>query len=557
MPALASWSFVFVLGLAGELRRETWPDGKPRAEYEVELRGGRELRSGPFRAWHENGALASEGSFAQDLETGRWKLFHADGTPAAEGAYARGERTGVWETFHPGGKRASKGKYEKNRRTGEWTFWDASGAKDALHSGAYANLEHRARDGSLVHGATLDGAFHGDWSGRWPDGAPQWNGRFERGQRVGTWTFLHPDGTPSPVLSARYASGRDDAAPALGEPSPGAPAAAPGAHAPIEADPLGWPADGAALAAELETWSRLGETELAERRLALGREGRRPAWLEAGTRALPIVLRALPGCDPEVAEERARLARIEALALRPLCAGRVLLALPSDRPPDVSEARAFVREWSSLWAATRFELWFWRIEVPFAPLEQSEPLCSAALAFEHRLAPAPAPPALYARRFEPREKTPHSAAVAAALAWLERAQRPDGRWEAGYPAHRIAAGLARGEHFDPGVTALGALALLAAGRTPRDSDALLVALAWLVARQDARGRVMHGPHHDWIYGHALTTLALCEALSVHPSETLRPHAQRLTDVLLEAQNPRSGWGYDLPPSGERDTSVTA
>ncbi|HEX6885505.1 MAG TPA: hypothetical protein VF530_19185, partial [Planctomycetota bacterium] len=116
---MGGWLLALALPLglaAGETRRETWPDGAPRAEYEVELKGGREVRSGPYRAWHEGGSLASEGSFADDRETGRWRFYHVEGKPAAEGSFARGERVGPWETFHPDGTRASRGRYDKGRR---------------------------------------------------------------------------------------------------------------------------------------------------------------------------------------------------------------------------------------------------------------------------------------------------------------------------------------------------------------------------------------------------------------------------------------------------------
>src|SRR5262245_31259346 len=143
---------LLVLGLlsfsTGEIRRECWPDGHPRTEYEVEVRAdGSEVRNGRYRSWHENGALASEGSFLDDKETGRWKFFHASGERAAEGSFARGDRTGMWETFHPNGARESKGRYEKNHRSGEWSYWTEDGAKNALDSGTYEYVQRAETNG--------------------------------------------------------------------------------------------------------------------------------------------------------------------------------------------------------------------------------------------------------------------------------------------------------------------------------------------------------------------------------------------------------------------------
>lgn len=60
---------------------------------------GRWVRHGEFRAFYENGSVASEGSYQDGLENGPWKDFHDNGKVAAEGAYIGGKEHGVWSYY--------------------------------------------------------------------------------------------------------------------------------------------------------------------------------------------------------------------------------------------------------------------------------------------------------------------------------------------------------------------------------------------------------------------------------------------------------------------------
>jgi hypothetical protein len=162
-----------LLTLFGEQRQERWPDGKLRAEYEVELDGGVEVKSGKYRAWHADGTLASEGHFAGGERTGKWRFYHPGGELLAEGSDARGKRKGPWRAFHPDGARASEGAYAEDERTGAWSFWLRGGERDAAESGSYAFEESvDAQSGQRVRGARLDGRWHGAWSVRRANGTP-------------------------------------------------------------------------------------------------------------------------------------------------------------------------------------------------------------------------------------------------------------------------------------------------------------------------------------------------------------------------------------------------
>jgi antitoxin component YwqK of YwqJK toxin-antitoxin module len=65
--------------------------------------GSHWIRHGPFLQYHENGQLASEGTFDHGLELGPWRDFHANGQIAAEGEYLYGKEHGVWRYWSPEG----------------------------------------------------------------------------------------------------------------------------------------------------------------------------------------------------------------------------------------------------------------------------------------------------------------------------------------------------------------------------------------------------------------------------------------------------------------------
>lgn len=65
--------------------------------------GSRWVRHGLFRAYHKNGALASEGVYADGVEQGIWRDYHENGTIAAEGQYENGQEAGLWRYWDENG----------------------------------------------------------------------------------------------------------------------------------------------------------------------------------------------------------------------------------------------------------------------------------------------------------------------------------------------------------------------------------------------------------------------------------------------------------------------
>ncbi|MCZ6689028.1 MAG: terpene cyclase/mutase family protein [Planctomycetota bacterium] len=162
-------------------------------------------------------------------------------------------------------------------------------------------------------------------------------------------------------------------------------------------------------------------------------------------------------------------------------------------------------------------------------------------------------------------------AVLAGLQWLVRHQDEDGRWNSddfNENCSKSKCGDAGFAYWDGGVTGLALLAFLGAGHTHRHGkfrQTVRKGLNWLKKNQK-QGGALDGafgyvedepgrPKEEWIYNHAICTMAICEAYAVSRDFTLKKHAQRAVDFCLRAQNPNFGWRYGVR-SGDNDTSVT-
>lgn len=132
-------------------------------------------------------------------------------------------------------------------------------------------------------------------------------------------------------------------------------------------------------------------------------------------------------------------------------------------------------------------------------------------------------------------------AVVSALDWLARHQKDDGSWAAGRA------------DYDAGVTGLAVLAFLGAGRSHRSPE-VRKTLQWILDHQDIEGRI-GGRVPKFMYNHLICALALVDAYGLTGSYLIKSDAQRAVDFAVAAQNPGSGWRYDVR-GGESDSSVT-
>jgi hypothetical protein len=166
------------------------------------------------------------------------------------------------------------------------------------------------------------------------------------------------------------------------------------------------------------------------------------------------------------------------------------------------------------------------------------------------------------------------AAVIAGLRWLARHQDAEGRWstdkfDQNCGGNPKCSGPGNIKH-DVGLTGLALLAFLGAGYLPntqyrfedpfhpgriiRFADTVRNGLRWLKDNQDSEG-CFPKQEGEFMYDHAISTLAMCEAAWLVATPLYKEPAQKGIDFLCRAQNPGFAWRYEVR-KGDNDTSVT-
>jgi len=170
------------------------------------------------------------------------------------------------------------------------------------------------------------------------------------------------------------------------------------------------------------------------------------------------------------------------------------------------------------------------------------------------------------------------AAVERALAWLARAQGPEGGWNAAeHGAGRESPAVASradsenrhnaGLKANTAMTGLSLLAFLGAGHTHTDGqykDTVAAGLGYLLTQQfptsgDLSGREQVGREPTVrfarMYSHGMAALALAEAYGMTGDPALLPAIQSACKYSLNAMNPRTGgWRYEFPTDDPGDLS---
>ena len=166
---------------------------------------------------------------------------------------------------------------------------------------------------------------------------------------------------------------------------------------------------------------------------------------------------------------------------------------------------------------------------------------------------------------KPKGGSPHTQiAVRDGLSWLAAHQDEDGSWDSDEfmlhdPVNDRASGAGDPNH-DVGLTGLALLAFLGDGHSLRrgpHKQVVARAAAYLASTQDNEtGLLGDAVGHSYIYNHAIATLSLCEIYRIDGSISIKLRAQKAIDFLSRHRQPYGVWGYQPPPSGSADTSVT-
>jgi hypothetical protein len=154
------------------------------------------------------------------------------------------------------------------------------------------------------------------------------------------------------------------------------------------------------------------------------------------------------------------------------------------------------------------------------------------------------------------------AAVQRGLLWLAHHQNDDGSWSL-HDFHQHCTkhgGQCSGggsERSNTAATGLALLPFLAAGYVPESKEygpVVAKGLDWLIANQDANGKVQGPGDTQVMYSHGIAAIALCEAYAMTKDPRLGEAATKAVDFIVKAQHPPSGgWRYN--PNEHGDTSV--
>jgi hypothetical protein len=528
--------------LAAELRVERWPDGTPRAEFEVRVEAdGSEVRHGPWKSWHANGKAHEEGAFADGLAEGEWVVRWPNGKRRAQGSFTAGVREGPWKEFHESGPKAAEGSYRGGRRAGRWSCWGEDKRPDAARSGEYASVARAVGvRGITLEGTTVDGRPIDLWVWRRADGSLRLAGRFGAHGPEGPWVAAFADGS----LDLDGQCGEYTAGVRTG-PLAGWPAELPELPRetgvdPRRAAPLAVDAD---VAARLEAW------------LAAEQGSREGPWREFASEpraAFVACVAFLQGLDCAEPDERARRVALEAL---PLLIG---VAFPLDASDPARCARRAL-EWrdhvelsdldSKAWRALFDPRWrLGRLELAHTPLAA-------------RAAPADGPwpgatgtarsRGIFAARgggaaAEAAGASGTGPAVEAGLAWLARTQAADGSWERSTTRTLEASAWA--------LLALAGTGLDVLDEPASDTRAALArGLTWLIAQQDAgSGRYATSLCYE-LRSHALALWAAAELAALQSLPALDASVARGLSALLAEQQADGGFPRD---AGKREVDVT-
>ncbi|WP_435020451.1 prenyltransferase/squalene oxidase repeat-containing protein [Tundrisphaera sp. TA3] len=149
------------------------------------------------------------------------------------------------------------------------------------------------------------------------------------------------------------------------------------------------------------------------------------------------------------------------------------------------------------------------------------------------------------------------AAIAKALAYLQRSQKADGGWDAGF-------GRATS------TTSLAVMAFLAAGHVPGRPgpyrDAIDRGIDYVLDHQKPNGMLVSNTSHGPMYCHGISTLMLAEVVGMIPdpeaADRARAALAKAVALILKAQDApgkgernAGGWRYQ-PTSSDSDLSVS-
>lgn len=238
----------YVAGKEEGLGYEYAPDGRVtallyykagmlRRREDINKVDGLGMRQGPWKEFHPNGKVRSEGQYVDDRRQGIFKEYDAQGGLKEMVKYDGGVvdqkaqetlTVDIKRTFHPNGKVASIGSYSKSgKREGLFKQFDTNGKAttatifqgDVLMAEGGVNelgvmqgpwVEYYASGEKRAEGSYSEGKKEGDWTYYHKSGKVEQKGHFMNGLAQGEWKWYFDNG--SLHREEHYRKGKEDGA---------------------------------------------------------------------------------------------------------------------------------------------------------------------------------------------------------------------------------------------------------------------------------------------------------------------------------------------------------
>ncbi len=180
-------------------------------------------QQGPWKEFHTNGELKSQGEFLNGKRIGEWVFYHPNKKIEQKGKYdKKGKAQGVWKWYYESGNLLREENYLNDKREGIMTEYSDSGKVitkgefiDGLKEGAWflelqdyreeGNYKADMRDGEWKHyflntnkvryqGKYIDGVPDGMQTYYYENGKERQTGKYVGGMKEGDWKFYDEQG---------------------------------------------------------------------------------------------------------------------------------------------------------------------------------------------------------------------------------------------------------------------------------------------------------------------------------------------------------------------------
>ena len=109
----------------GEMIAEEYANGQLKSRGYIK---GKNIRTGGWTFWYEDGQKESEGRYVDHQREGLWTNWDENGQKS-KGEYKDGKQEGLWTEWRENGKKWGEGEYKDGKIKGLWTYWRDNGHK--------------------------------------------------------------------------------------------------------------------------------------------------------------------------------------------------------------------------------------------------------------------------------------------------------------------------------------------------------------------------------------------------------------------------------------------